>query len=106
MCPSGATRAVHREFGGVEVVVDFARFELLAQVLLLFAGAFGSAWALRGEGALVERLTRALVPAAVAVLQVAGLAQLPPFGWWALWLVSGSMILTAGFLVSRKDRQP
>lgn len=86
--------------------MDFVQFDRVAQVVLLFAGAFTAAWVLRGEGALVERRARALVPAAVAVLQVAGLAQLPPFGWWALWLVSGSMIVTAGFLVSRKGRQP
>lgn len=106
MCPLGATRAVHRESGGVEVVVDFVQFDRLAQVSLLFAGAFGSAWILRGEGAQVDRNARALVLAAVAVLQVGGLAQLPPSGRWALWGVSGSMILTAGVLISRKDRQP
>lgn len=86
--------------------MDVVQFERLAQVVMLFAGAFGSAWALRGDGALVERLTRALVPAAVAVQQVGGLAQLPPSGWWALWIVAGSMILTAGVLGARKDRQP
>jgi hypothetical protein len=88
----------------VEVVVDVVEYGRLVEVILLFAGAFGSAWILRGEDASVERNARALILAAVAVLQVGGLAQLPPSGGWALWCVSGSMILTAGVLVSRKDR--
>lgn len=85
--------------------MDFVQFDRVAQVVLLFAGAFTAAWVLRGEGTLVERRARALVPAAVAVLQVGELAELPPSGQWALWLVAGGMMLTAGVLYSREHRQ-
>lgn len=84
--------------------MDFVQYDRLAQVILLFAGAFVSAWTLRGEGASFERLGRALVPAAVAVQQVGGLAELSPSGRWALWFVSGAMTLMAFRLYARKNR--
>jgi hypothetical protein len=69
---------------------------LLAQVALLFVGAFVSGWQLRGRGALLARIGRALIPAAMAILQVGGIVEWSRLGRWALLSVAGAMVLAAG----------